>query len=79
MTISNDDELRQALEALGDLRLALASLKRDVGRTNPRNFEIMAEGTLDEITRIESEVNEFLGIDDVRANRLFLILSRARK
>jgi hypothetical protein len=67
MTISNDDELRQALEALGDLRLALASLKRDVGRTNPRNFGIMAEGTLDELTRIESEVNEYLGIDDVRA------------
>lgn len=67
MTISNDDELRQALEALSDLRLALASLKRDVGRSNARNFGIMAEGTLDEITRIESEVNEYLGVDDVRA------------
>jgi hypothetical protein len=67
MTISNDDDLRQALEALGHLRLALASLKREVGSVNLRNFGVMAEGTLDEITRIESEVNTYLGIDDVRA------------
>jgi hypothetical protein len=65
MTLQNDDELRQALEALSGLRLALASLRRDIA--NPRNFGVIAEGTLDEITRIESEVNEYLGIDDVRA------------
>lgn len=50
-----------------NLRLALAALRRDVGTANPRNFGIMAEGTLDEISRIESDVNQYLGVDDVRA------------
>ena len=67
MTLRNDDDLRQAMDALANLRLALASLQRDVGTLNPANFAIMAEGTVDEITRIERDVSEYLHVDDVRA------------
>ena len=61
MTIRNDEQLAQARQALAQLRAALASLEREV--TNPRNFAVMAEGTLDEIARIERDVNAYLGVE----------------
>lgn len=65
MSVTNDDELRQALGAIETLQLALSALKRDVPST--RNYAVLAEGTVDEIARLQAEVNEYLGVDDVRA------------
>ena len=63
MTIRNGAELEGAREALSHLRAALASLERDVGSLNARNFAIMAEGTVDEIARIEADVDAYLAVD----------------
>ncbi|MCC6875486.1 MAG: hypothetical protein IT378_14355 [Sandaracinaceae bacterium] len=68
MSITNDDELKQALAALETLRLALAALKRDVGTKSRSNFAILAEGTIDEIERIQQDVDTYLGLDDLRAH-----------
>ncbi len=67
MTIANDVDLRQALDAISNLRLALASLRRNVGSVNTTNFCVLAEGPIDELTRIEADVDAYLGLDEARA------------
>ena len=60
--IENDEQLRQAWEALGDLYLAVASYRSKILPANPRNYALIAQGPQDQIRKIQSEIDEYLGL-----------------
>jgi len=69
-TITSRDGMQQALEQLARLYEGLAALRRDVDPLNPRNFATLAEGHLDEIRRLQHELDMYSGalaVDDYAA------------
>jgi hypothetical protein len=60
-TITSRDGMQQAIEQLARLYDGLASLRRDVEPLNPRNFATLAEGHLDEIRRLQHELDTYAG------------------
>jgi hypothetical protein len=65
--IENDEQLQQAWEALGDLYRAVASYRSKILPVNPRNYAVIAHGPLDEIRKLQAEVDEYLGLREVAA------------
>jgi hypothetical protein len=65
--IENDEQLQQAWEALGDLYRAVASYRSKILPVNPRNCAVIAQGPLDEIRKLQAEVDEYLGLREVAA------------
>ena len=63
--ITNDEELNQALEALGLMYRAMASLRKDMLAMNRKWFNLMAEGPVDEIRKIQAEIEAYTGMDQV--------------
>jgi hypothetical protein len=61
-TITTQDQMQQALEQLSRVYAALAALRREVAPVNPRNFATLAEGHLDEIHRLQRELDEYAGV-----------------
>lgn len=59
--MENDAQLVQALEVMGMMYRALASLRKDILPLNPRNFALLAEGPADEIRKLEEQINEYSG------------------
>jgi len=59
--ISNDQELISANAALGDLYKALSSLRREYAESHAPTFVLLAEGPLQEITRIQADINAYSG------------------
>ena len=64
--ITNDEQLGQAYEALGDLYRALASYRAKILRVNPTNYAVIAQGPLEEIRKIQLDINAYLGLPDLR-------------
>jgi hypothetical protein len=64
--IKSDAELQQAIEQMGRLYRALASIRADVKEANPRLYTVMAEGPMDELARFQREVEEYVGLRDLR-------------
>jgi len=60
--IENDEQLSATHEALGLLYGALASLRQTVLSVNPRQYELLAEGPLDEIRKLQSEIDQYLDL-----------------
>jgi len=60
--IGDDKELQQCLEQLDRMYRALATLRADIAPFNPLNFQLLAEGPIEEIRRLRREVDEYLGI-----------------
>ena len=58
--IENGAQLQQALEQIENLSLALQSLRADVFPKNPRNFAVLAEGPVDEIRKLQADVDDYL-------------------
>jgi hypothetical protein len=58
--ILNDDELRAAYDALGNLYRAIAALRADIPDT--ASFALLAEGPLHEIDRLRREIDEYTGV-----------------
>lgn len=63
--IENDGELGQALEAMGMMYRAMASLRKDVLPKSRQWFNLMAEGPVDEIRKIQAEIDAYTGLDQV--------------
>ena len=59
--ISNNEELAQALEGMGYMHRALVSLRKDILPVNHRNFAVYASGFVDEIRKLEEQINEYSG------------------
>ncbi len=58
--IQHEAQLQQALEQIENLCHALQSLRADVFPKNPRNFAILAEGPMDEIRKLQADVDDYL-------------------
>ena len=58
--IQTEAQLQQALEQIENLCRALQGLRADVFPKNPRNFAILAEGPVDEIRKLQADVDDYL-------------------
>jgi len=58
--IQTEAQLRQALEQIENLCLAVQSLRADILPKNPRNFALFAEGPLDEIRKLQAEIDQYV-------------------
>ena len=65
--IENGDQLWQAYEALGDLYRALASYRERILPANARNYAVIAQGPLEEVRRIQGEIDAYLGLREPAA------------
>jgi hypothetical protein len=59
--IRTHEGLAQALEAMGDMCRALVSVREDILPVNPRNFAVYASGFVDEIRKLQEQIDEFSG------------------
>jgi hypothetical protein len=58
--IQNDPQLQQAIEQIERLYRGLDALRADILPKNPRNFALFAEGPLDEIRKLQSEIDQYI-------------------
>lgn len=58
--IENTDQLIQAIEQIQELCRAIDSLRVDIFPKNPKNFAIMAEGPVDEIRKLQADINAYI-------------------
>ena len=58
--IQNDAQLQQAIEQIEGLYQGLDSLRADILPKNPRNFALFAEGPLDEIRKLQAEIDQYI-------------------
>ena len=58
--ITTEAQLQQAIEQIEGLCRALDSLRRDILPKNPRNFAIVAEGPVDEIRKLQSDIDAYI-------------------
>ncbi|MBM3882846.1 MAG: hypothetical protein FJ387_24505 [Verrucomicrobia bacterium] len=62
--IENDQQLEQAYEALGDLYRMLASYRAKVLPVNARNYALIAQGPLEEVRKLQAEIDVYLGLQE---------------
>jgi hypothetical protein len=66
--IENTEQLQQAIEQMGRMQRILESYRTDILPKNARNFAIFAEGPLDEIRRLQAEVDHYISrLEEVQA------------
>jgi len=58
--ITNQAQLRQTIEQIQNLCGAIESLRADILPRNPRNFAILAEGPVDEIRKLQQDINAYI-------------------
>lgn len=58
--ITTAAQLEQALEQIQRLCRALDSLRVDILPKNPKNFAIMAEGPVDEIRKLQADIDAYI-------------------
>ncbi len=58
--IENTDQLIQAIEQMGRMQKMLESFQRDILPKNPKNFALFAEGPVDEIGKLQAEINTYI-------------------
>ena len=58
--IQTEGQLRQAIEQMGRLCEALEDLRADVFAKNPRNFAVLAEGPVDEMRKLQAEIEDYV-------------------
>jgi len=63
--ITSDIELRQSVEQLDRMYRVLADLHSRMAASNPANFQLFAEGPIDEIRRLRRDIDTYLGIGEV--------------
>jgi hypothetical protein len=63
--IENDAQLNHTLEQMGRMYRALADLRREVLPKSRQWFNLMAQGPVDEIRKMQAEVDAYTGIDEV--------------
>jgi len=59
--ITNDEQLDRAVERLGCMCRAMAALRAEVLPVNVRQFALMAEGPVDEIQRLQAQIDAYTG------------------
>ena len=66
--IENTAQLQQAIEQMGRMQRILESYRADILPKNPRNFAVFAEGPLDEIRKLQAEIDQYISrLEEVAA------------
>jgi HAMP domain-containing protein len=66
--IRTDAQLQQAIEQIERLYQGLDALRADILPKNPRNFAVLAEGPLDEIHKLQTDIDRYISqLEDVPA------------
>ena len=69
--IQTEAQLKQAIEQIENLCRAIQSLRADVFPKNPRNFAVLAEGPVDEIRKLQVDVDDYLSrLEDTPAGAI---------
>lgn len=58
--IHNEAQLHQALEQIQGLCRAIDSLREDIFPKNPKNFATLAEGPVDEIRKLQADIDAYI-------------------
>lgn len=58
--IENTEQLEQAIEQMGRMQRILESYRADILPKNPRNFAVFAEGPLDEIRKLQADIDQYI-------------------
>jgi len=58
--IETEAQFEQAIGQIERLYEGLNSLRGDILHRNPRNFAILAEGPLDEIHKLQAEIDRYV-------------------
>jgi hypothetical protein len=66
--ITNDEQLNQAVKSLGRMCRAMAALRAEVLPVNARRFALMAEGPVDEIRRLQAQIDAYAGREAAEEN-----------
>lgn len=59
-TITNEAQLQQAIEQIQSLCQAIDTLRSDIFPKNPKNFAILAEGPVDEIRKLQADIDAYI-------------------
>ena len=58
--ITTEAQLQQDIEQIQGLCHALDTLRIDILPKNPKNFAIMAEGPVDEIRKLQADIDAYI-------------------
>lgn len=58
--IENEAQLQQAIQQIELLYEGLDNLRAEILPKNPRNFALFAEGPLDEIRKLQAEIDDYV-------------------
>ena len=64
--ISNAEQLDHTFTQLQRMYRALAALREEVLPKNPKLFVLMAEGPMEDIRRLQAEIDDYTGIARAR-------------
>lgn len=60
--IENAAQLDQAIEQMGRMQSILESYRVEILPKNPRNFAVFAEGPLDEIRKLQADIEQYVSV-----------------
>jgi hypothetical protein len=60
--IETPEQLDQAIEQMSRMQRILDSYRKDILPKNPRNFALFAEGPLDQIRQLQTQIEEYFQI-----------------
>ena len=63
--IRTEAGLLQSIELLENMYHVLAEFHRDIAPRNFRNYQIFAEGPIEEIRRLQHDIHEYLQVSDM--------------
>ena len=58
--IENEAQLQQAIQQIELLYEGLDNLRAEILPKNPRNFALFAEGPLDEIRKLQAQIDDYV-------------------
>jgi transcription termination factor NusB len=58
--IETAEQLYQAIEQMGRMQRVLESYRHEILTQNPRNFAMLAEGPLEQLRQLQSQIDDYL-------------------
>jgi len=58
--IETAEQLYQAIEQMGRMQRVLESYRNEILTQNPRNFALLAEGPLEQLRQLQSQIDDYL-------------------
>ena len=58
--IQTPEQVYQAIEQMGRMQRILESYRNEILNENPRNFAMLAEGPLEQIRQLQSQIDDYV-------------------